>query len=49
VSGTAEVKNPKSINTHQRKFAVENKEIEGLRRPDWLKVKLPTGKNYYEI
>jgi len=49
MSGTAEVKNPKSINTHQRKFAVENEEIEGLRRPEWLKVRLPTGKNYYDL
>jgi lipoyl synthase len=41
--------NRKSINTHQRKFAVENKEIEGIRRPDWLKVKIPSGENYISL
>lgn len=37
------------INTHQRQFAVENPELENQRRPDWLKVKLPTGKNYINL
>ena len=37
------------INTHQRQFAVENPELEHLRRPEWLKVKLPTGKNYISL
>lgn len=36
----------KSINTHQRKHSVENPEIENNRRPEWLKVKIPTGENY---
>ncbi|MCI0450386.1 MAG: lipoyl synthase [Chlorobi bacterium] len=36
----------KYINTHQRKHSVENPEIENTRRPQWLKVKLPTGENY---
>jgi lipoic acid synthetase len=45
---TVEVKR-KSINTHQRKFAVENGEIEHLRRPDWLKVKIPSGENYVSL
>jgi lipoyl synthase len=48
-----EVKNEKkirkSINTHQQKFAVENKELETLRRPEWLKVKIPTGENYFSL
>ena len=35
----------KYINTHQKKHAVENPDIENNRRPDWLKVKLPTGEN----
>lgn len=39
----------KSINTHQRKHAVENEEIDGLRRPAWLKVKIPTGENYFSL
>jgi lipoyl synthase len=37
------------INTHQRQFAIENPELEHQRRPDWLKVKLPTGKNYINL
>jgi len=45
----AEIKTKKSINTHQRKYAVENKEIESLRRPEWLKVKIPTGENYLSL
>jgi lipoic acid synthetase len=40
---------PKDINTHQKKYAVENAELEHTRRPEWLKVKLPTGKNYIEV
>ncbi len=39
----------RSINTHQRKYAVGNREIEGLRRPDWLKVRIPTGENYFSL
>jgi lipoic acid synthetase len=39
----------KSINTHQRKFAVVNEEIEDIRRPDWLKVKIPSGENYLSL
>lgn len=48
-TGQADFKTKKSINTHQRKYAVENKEIEGLRRPEWLKVKIPTGENYFSL
>jgi lipoic acid synthetase len=40
------LKLPKQINTHQKKFAVENPELESARRPAWLKVKIPTGENY---
>jgi len=40
------MKNPQPINTHQRKFAIRNPELENSRRPEWLKVKIPTGKNY---
>ena len=36
----------KYINTHQKKHSVENPDIETMRRPEWLKVKLPTGENY---
>ncbi len=43
------IKKSKSINTHQRKFAVENKELEILRRPEWLKVKIPAGENYFSL
>jgi lipoyl synthase len=36
----------KYINTHQKKHSVENPDIENNRRPEWLKVKLPTGENF---
>lgn len=36
----------KYINTHQRKHSVENPDIENMRRPEWLKVRLPSGENY---
>jgi lipoic acid synthetase len=36
----------KYINTHQKKYAVENPEIENSRRPEWLKVRIPSGDNY---
>jgi lipoic acid synthetase len=36
----------KSINKHQKKYSVENPDIENNRRPEWLKVKIPTGENY---
>lgn len=36
----------KYINTHQKKHSVENPDIESKRRPEWLKVKLPTGENF---
>lgn len=39
----------KSINSHQRKYSVENKELDHLRRPEWLRVKIPTGKNYVAL
>lgn len=39
------------INQHQKKFAetIENNRAELGKRPDWLKVRLPTGQNYKEI
>ncbi len=39
------------INQHQKKFAetIENERPELGKRPDWLKVRLPTGKNYKEV
>jgi lipoic acid synthetase len=46
---TAQESPPKSINAHQRKHAVVNPEIETHRRPDWLKVKIPTGENYLQL
>jgi len=49
VTEHSEINTKKSINTHQRKYSVENKEIEGLRRPEWLKVKIPTGENYLSL
>src|SRR4030095_1510922 len=36
----------KYINTHQKKHSVENPDIENMRRPEWLKVRLPSGENY---
>jgi lipoic acid synthetase len=41
----------KTLNQHQRTFKEKieaNKEVPG-KRPDWLKVKLPTGDNYYDL
>ncbi len=35
----------KYLNTHQKKHSVLNPEIENNRKPEWLKVKLPTGEN----
>jgi lipoic acid synthetase len=46
MSDVISIKLPKSINTHQKKYAVENPEVENVRKPDWLKVKLPTGENF---
>ena len=37
------------INTHQKKSAKENPEVENNRRPEWLKVKIPSGKNYLSL
>lgn len=39
------------INQHQKKFKeeAESKRNELGRRPDWLKVKLPTGKNFKDV
>lgn len=39
------------INQHQKKFAenLENDRNELGKRPDWLKVRLPTGHNYKEV
>jgi len=48
-SETVNISPPKSINTHQRKHAVVNPQIETLRRPEWLKVKIPTGENYLHL
>jgi len=41
----------KTINKHQRDFAdqVQGERGDLGRRPEWLKVKLPTGKNYVEV
>src|SRR6266542_2044207 len=44
-----QIKAQRPINTHQRKFARPNKEVENERRPEWLKVKIPTGKNYLDL
>jgi len=46
MSDTVQIKLPGSINTHQKKHAVENPEVENNRRPEWLKVKIPKGENY---
>lgn len=39
------------INQHQKKFAeiIEKDRLELGKRPDWLKVRLPTGQNYKEV
>lgn len=39
------------INQHQKKFAetIESDRPELGKRPDWLKVRLPTGKNYKDV
>jgi lipoyl synthase len=39
------------INQHQKKFAeeIEKERPELGKRPDWLKVRLPTGQNYKEV
>ena len=39
------------INQHQRKFGeeIENDRPELGKRPDWLKVRLPTGQNYRDV
>lgn len=39
------------INQHQRKFAevVENERGDLGKRPDWLKVRLPSGQNYKDV
>ncbi|MGH2575895.1 MAG: lipoyl synthase [Ignavibacteria bacterium] len=43
------IKIPNSINSHQRKFAHVNIELENSRRPEWLKVKIPSGENYIRL
>jgi len=39
------------INQHQKKFAetIEKERIDLGKRPDWLKVRLPTGQNYKDV
>ena len=39
------------LNKHQREFkeTVENEKVDLGRRPDWLKVRLPSGDNYREV
>lgn len=39
------------INSHQRAFKKEHseKEKELGRKPDWLRIKIPIGKNYAEL
>jgi lipoic acid synthetase len=49
MSSPVHIKLPYSINTHQRKFSVVNRELENSRRPEWLKVKIPTGENYLKL
>ncbi len=41
----------KTINKHQRDFAEKVQDAKSTlgRRPEWLKVKLPTGKNYVDV
>ena len=41
----------KTINKHQRNFASKVTDARSLagKRPEWLKVKLPTGKNYVDV
>ncbi|MCL4547220.1 MAG: lipoyl synthase [Bacteroidetes bacterium] len=41
----------KTINQHQKKFAevIEKERPELGKRPDWLKVRLPSGQNYKEV
>ena len=41
----------KTINKHQRDFASKVTDARSLagKRPEWLKVKLPTGKNYVDV
>lgn len=47
MSELIEIKIPgKSINTHQKKYSVENPDVQNMRKPEWLKVKLPSGENY---
>lgn len=49
MSELVKIKIPSAINTHQRKYSVENPDIENSRRPEWLKVKIPSGKNYVKL
>jgi lipoic acid synthetase len=49
LSELVKIKIPPVLNTHQRKYSELNHEIENSRRPEWLKVKLPSGKNYTEL
>ena len=39
------------INKHQKAYKekIENEKDPAGKRPDWLKVKLPTGDNYSEV
>ena len=39
------------LNKHQRDYkdTVENDKVDLGRRPDWLKVRLPSGDNYREV
>ncbi len=49
MSELVSIKIPGYINTHQRKHSVPNPEIENSRKPEWLKVKIPTGENYLKL
>jgi lipoyl synthase len=49
MSSPVNIKHTHSINTHQRKFAVVNRDLENSRRPEWLKVKIPAGENYLKL
>ena len=38
-----------TINSYQKKYGVKNSEVKHVHKPNWLKVKLPAGKNYLDI
>jgi len=38
-----------TINSYQKKYRTKSSEVEYVHKPNWLKVKLPAGKNYFDI